>query len=93
MNTLKAFIKAFEAPQRSVKITIYVNFFSPSGIGTGRVNFILASCLILLFIRASWGTKKEAKTNYTLNFWNRWVWKSRMIYYRMQENQPSEVTN
>ena len=34
---LKVFIKPFEAPQRSVKIKIYVNFFSSSRIGAGRV--------------------------------------------------------
>ena len=28
MKAFKAFIKPFEAPQRSVKIKIYVNFFS-----------------------------------------------------------------
>ena len=27
INPLKAFIKSFEAPQRSVKIEIYVNFY------------------------------------------------------------------
>ena len=32
MKALKAFIKPFEAPQRSV------NFLSSSGIGTGKVN-------------------------------------------------------
>ena len=30
-------VKPFEAPQRSVKIKIYLSFFSSSGIGTGRV--------------------------------------------------------
>ena len=34
MKALKAFIKLFEAPQRSVKILIYLNFFTFSGIGT-----------------------------------------------------------
>ena len=38
MKASKAFIKHFDAPQRSVKIKIYVNFFSSPGIGTGRVN-------------------------------------------------------
>ena len=38
MKAFKAFIKPFEALQRSVKIKIYVNFFSSSGIGVGRVN-------------------------------------------------------
>ena len=37
MKALKVFIKPFEAPQRSVKIKIELNFFSSSGIGTGRV--------------------------------------------------------
>ena len=35
---LKAFIKPFEVPQRSVKIKIQFNFFTLSGIGTLRVN-------------------------------------------------------
>ena len=37
MKFLKAFIKPFEAPQRSEKIKIKVNFLSLCGIGTGRV--------------------------------------------------------
>ena len=37
MKALKAFIKPFEAPQRSVKIKASLNFFSSSGIGKGRV--------------------------------------------------------
>ena len=37
MKALKAFIKSFEVPQRSVKIKILVNFFFLSGIGTLRV--------------------------------------------------------
>ena len=37
MKTFKAFIKPFEAPQRSAKIKISVNFFSSSGIGRVRV--------------------------------------------------------
>ena len=36
-KTFKAFLELFEAPQRSVKIKILLNFFSSSGIGTGRV--------------------------------------------------------
>ena len=35
MVALKAFIKPFEAPQRSVKIKISVNSFFSSGIGKG----------------------------------------------------------
>ena len=38
MKAFKAFIKPFEAPQRSVKIKIQVKFVSSSGIGTGKVN-------------------------------------------------------
>ena len=38
MKAFKAFTKHFEAPQRSVKIKIYVNFFSSFGIGVERVN-------------------------------------------------------
>ena len=37
-KALKTFVKLFEAPKRSVKIKIYLNFFSLSGIGTERVN-------------------------------------------------------
>ena len=37
MKAFKALIKPFEAPQRSVRIKIYVNFFFLSGIGTLRV--------------------------------------------------------
>ena len=33
-----AFIKPFEAPQRSVKIKIPLNFLSSSGIGMGKFN-------------------------------------------------------
>ena len=40
MQAFKAFIKSFEAPHRSVKIKIYVNFLSSSGIRTGRVKGI-----------------------------------------------------
>ena len=38
MKAFKAFIKPCEAPQRSVKIKISVNFFPSSGIRVGRVN-------------------------------------------------------
>ena len=34
------FMTPFEAPQRSVKIKIQINFFSSSGIATGRVKKI-----------------------------------------------------
>ena len=40
MKAFKAFIKPFEAPQRSVKIKIELNFFTLSGIGTLRVKII-----------------------------------------------------
>ena len=36
MKAFKAFIKPFERPQSTLKIKIYLNFFSSSGIGTGR---------------------------------------------------------
>ena len=39
MKAFKGFIKPFEAPQRSVKIKIHVNFLSLSGIRTTRVKF------------------------------------------------------
>ena len=38
MKALKALIKPFEAPQRSLRIEIQVNFHNSSGIGTGMVN-------------------------------------------------------
>ena len=37
MKAFKVFIKAFEAPQKSVKIKIQVNFLASSGIGKGKV--------------------------------------------------------
>ena len=37
MKAIKAFIKPSEAPQRSLKVKISVNFPSSSGIGTGSV--------------------------------------------------------
>ena len=45
MKAFKVFIKPFEAPQRSEKIKILRNFFSSSGIGTGRVNELLPASL------------------------------------------------
>ena len=47
MKASKAFIKPFEAPQRSVKIKILLNFFSSFGIGTGRVK-LSGHCSTLL---------------------------------------------
>ena len=46
MKVFKAFIKPFEAPQRSVKIKLQVIFFSSSGIETGRVNEYLSMDLL-----------------------------------------------
>ena len=50
MKAFKAFIKPFEAPQRSVKIKIEVNYFPSSEIGAGRVNikssFLSYHCLL-----------------------------------------------
>ena len=40
------FIKPFEAPQRSVKIKISLNFLSSSGIGMGRFNIIILNLSI-----------------------------------------------
>ena len=42
---MKAFIKPFGAPQRSVKIKVEVNFFSSSRIRPGRVNISKKECL------------------------------------------------
>ena len=39
MKALKAPINPFEAPQTSVKIKIWLDFFSLFGIWTGKVNF------------------------------------------------------
>ena len=55
---MKAFIKPFEAPQRSVKIKNCVNFLSSSGIGTGRVMMRLVidpDCRG--FLRSTWTGK------------------------------------
>ena len=41
MKALKAFIKPFEAPQRSVKVKISVNFFLRPELGQGWVKTIL----------------------------------------------------
>ena len=38
MKAFKAFIKTFEAPQRRVKIKIYVKLLSSFGIGREKVN-------------------------------------------------------
>ena len=39
MKAFKGFIKPFEAPQRSLKIKIYLIFFSSSGIETYDLSF------------------------------------------------------
>ena len=55
MKAFKAFIKPSEAPQRSAKKKIHVDFFFPSGIETGKVKwencFILCSLKVLAFKR------------------------------------------
>ena len=38
MEAFKVLIKIFEVPQRSVNITVLINFLSLSGIGAGRDN-------------------------------------------------------
>ena len=49
MKDLKAFIKSFEAPQRSVQIKFSVKFFFlRQGIGTGRVKICLSIFLSML---------------------------------------------
>ena len=40
MKAFKVFIKPFEAPQRSAKIKLYVNFFTSPGIGMGRLKIL-----------------------------------------------------
>ena len=42
MKAFKPFIKLFEAPQRSVKIKIEVNFLSSSWVTTGRFNLMFS---------------------------------------------------
>ena len=44
MKVFKALVKHFKAPQRSVKIKIYVKFFSLFGIGRRRVKL----CYLLI---------------------------------------------
>ena len=46
MKVFKTFIKPSEAPQRSVKIKIDVNFLSLSGIRTERVNAMTEGFLL-----------------------------------------------
>ena len=53
MKVFKAFTKLFETPQRSVKIKILVNFFSSSGIRTGRANHYFNALFKLLVNQAS----------------------------------------
>ena len=60
MKAFKAFIKPFEAPQRSAKIKIYVNFFFLSGtrmlrdkeffVNTQSVNKVRLSIIHLFFV-------------------------------------------
>ena len=40
-KALNAFLKPLQAPQGSMKIKIWVNFLTSSGIGTGKVNTLL----------------------------------------------------
>ena len=47
-KAFKAFVKHFEAPQRSVKTKIWANFLSPCEIGTRRVKKLGSTCKILL---------------------------------------------
>ena len=52
MKTFRAFIKPFEAPQRSVKIKIYVNCLCSSRIGTERVNLTFSTVFRLQQVKA-----------------------------------------
>ena len=52
MKALKTFIKPFEAPQRSMKIKIELNFFTSSGTGTGRVNLSVDNSNLEAFMQA-----------------------------------------
>ena len=56
MKAFKAFIKPFEAPQKSVKIKISLNFFPSSGIETERVKviFVLSDQIIDKFPKISY---------------------------------------
>ena len=51
MKAFKVFIKPFEAPQRSAKIKLYVNFFSSSGIGMRRLKILKKPYLTKLSTR------------------------------------------
>ena len=53
MNAFKAFIKLFEAPQRSAKIKIQLNFFTLSGIGTLRANIHNFACFYKIVSKLS----------------------------------------
>ena len=43
MKAIKTYIKPFEAPQRSVKMKIKLNYFFSFGIGTGKIKYELRS--------------------------------------------------
>ena len=58
MKQKKAFIKPFEAPQRSMKIKIQVDSLSLPGIGTGRVNTPSTTSGYLVFLSVSFNMKK-----------------------------------
>ena len=51
MKTLRAFIKPFKAPQRSVKIKNKINVFSSSGIRMRRINPCQKSLQLFSFFR------------------------------------------
>ena len=53
MKAFKAFIKPFEAPQRNVKIKIYVYFFSSSEIRMERANITCKVTVLIITLNIS----------------------------------------
>ena len=75
MKQKKAFIKPFEAPQRSMKIKIQVDFLSLPGIGTGRVNTPSTTSGYLVFLSVSFNMKK-----YVIWGWGCYILKKEQNY-------------
>ena len=70
MTAFKEFLKAFEAPPRSVKIKIQVNFLSSSGVGTEKVK---TACHFI------------TKITYSRDFLHDFLYTFRMFYYNASE--------
>ena len=82
MKLSKVFIKSFEAPQRSKKIKIFVNFLSSSAIGTGRVKTRWRMEKVKCFQYpifdmdklSKWGTRYTCYTCFSLKCFNHKRW-------------------